>query len=45
VKEAYANSLAKVKDKKQMMNGQTIVKSVSVKKREKKIKPVKTKKK
>lgn len=36
VKEAYANSLAKVKDKKQIMNGQTIVKSVSVKKRVKK---------
>src|SRR6476620_10367826 len=35
VKEAYANSLAKVKDKKQIMNGQTIVKSVSAKKREK----------
>ena len=45
VKEAYANSLAKVKDKKQIMNGQTIVKSVSAKKREKKIKPVKAKKK
>jgi len=45
VKEAYANSLAKVKDKKQIMNGQTIVKSVSVKKREKKTKPVKKKKK
>jgi len=36
LKEAYANSLAKVKDKKQIMNGQTMVKSVSVKKREKK---------
>src|SRR6476660_10601816 len=36
VKEAYANSLAKVKDKKQIVNGQTIVKSVSTKKREKK---------
>jgi len=45
VKEAYANSLAKVKDKKQIMNGQTIVKSISTKKREKKGKPVKTKKK
>ena len=32
VKEAYANSLAKVKDKKQIMNGQTIVKSISAKK-------------
>jgi hypothetical protein len=45
VKEAYANSLAKVKDKKQIMNGQTIVKSVSTKKREKKSRPIKTKKK
>ena len=45
VKEAYANSLAKVKDKKQIMGGQTIVKSVSAKKRETKIKPAKTKKK
>ena len=45
VKEAYANSLAKVKDKKQIMNGQTIVKSISTKKREKKSKPVKAKKK
>ena len=44
VKEAYANSLAKVKDKKQIMNGQTIVKSVSVKKREKKTKACKDKK-
>jgi len=44
VREAYANSLAKVKDKKQIMNGQTIVKSISTKKREKKGKPVKTKK-
>jgi len=34
-----------VKDKKQIMNGQTIVKSISTKKREKKGKPVKTKKK
>lgn len=33
VKEAHANSLAKVKDKKQMMEGATIVKSVSSKKR------------
>ena len=43
VKEAYANSLAKVKDKKQIMNGQTIVKSISAKKREKKSKTAKTK--
>jgi len=34
VREAYANSLEKVKDKKQIMNGQTIVKSISTKKRE-----------
>ena len=34
VKEAYAISLAKVKDKAQIINGQTIVKSISEKKRE-----------
>jgi hypothetical protein len=45
VKEAYANSLAKVKDKKQLMKGQTIVKSISAKKREKKPGTVRTKKK
>ena len=44
VKDAYTNSLAKVKDKKKIMNGQTIVKSISTKKREKKSKPVKAKK-
>jgi len=44
VREAYANSLAKVKDKKQVRNGLTIVKSISAKKREKKT-PAKTKKK
>src|SRR5689334_7244506 len=33
VKEAYANSLAKVKDKKQIGQGATIVKSVSTEKR------------
>lgn len=38
VKEAYINSLAKVKDKKQILHGQTIVKSISKKKREKKTK-------
>ncbi len=43
VKEAFANSLAKVKDKKQLMEGKTITKSVSDKKREKK--PVAAKKK
>ena len=36
VEEAYANSLAKVKDPKQIVQGQTIVKSISEKKREKK---------
>jgi len=45
VKEAYANSLAKVKDNTQLMKGQTIVKSISAKKREKKTGSVKTKKK
>ena len=34
VKEAYGNSLAKVKDKKQIMHGATITKSISTKKRE-----------
>jgi hypothetical protein len=34
LKEAYANSLAKVKDKGQIMEGKTIVKSISAKKRE-----------
>jgi len=33
IKEAYANSLAKVKDKKQIMHGATITKSVSAAKR------------
>src|SRR6478609_9051069 len=33
VKEAYANSLAKVKDQKQIISGHTIVKSISDKKR------------
>jgi hypothetical protein len=47
VKEAYANSLAKVKDKKQIMHGATITKSISVKKRKEsaKILAAKTKKK
>jgi len=44
VKEAFANSLAKVKDKKQISQGQTIVKSISPKKRERKM-PAKRKKK
>lgn len=35
MKEAYANSLAKVKDKSQLMSGQTIMKSISEKKRPK----------
>jgi hypothetical protein len=38
VKEAYSNSLSKVKDPGQVMNGQTIVKSVSEKKRSAKTK-------
>lgn len=33
VNEAYANSLSKVKDPKQIITGQTIVKSISAKKR------------
>jgi hypothetical protein len=33
IKEAYANSLVKVKDKKQLQQGQTIVKSISAAKR------------
>ncbi len=45
IKEAYTNSLAKVKDQKQMMSGHTFVKSVSDKKRaEKGKKAAKTKK-
>jgi hypothetical protein len=44
LKEAYANSMAKVKDKKQLMQGNTITKSISAKKRELKKKPVKKKK-
>jgi len=43
VKEAYANSLAKVKDKKQIMEGLTITKSISPVKREKKSLKKKTK--
>ena len=45
LKEAYTNSLAKVKDTKQILNGQTITKSFSEKKREKKTKSTLTKKK
>lgn len=33
VKEAYANSLSKVKDPNRIMSGQTIIKSISAKKR------------
>ena len=40
VNEAYANALAKVKNQKQIISGQTIVKSVSDKKRPDKIKKV-----
>ncbi len=45
LKEAYANSLAKVKDPKQLMQGATITKSISDKKREKKPAAPKKKKK
>lgn len=41
LKESFSNSLAKVKDKKQLMEGKTITKSISVKKRELKSKPFK----
>ena len=44
LKEAFANSLAKVKDKKQLMEGATITKSISVKKRTLKSKAAKKKK-
>ena len=41
VAEAYANALSKIKDQKQLMQGQTIVKSVSEMKRPDKAKPKK----
>ena len=44
VKEAYANSLAKVKDKKQIMEGKTITKSISATKRKLKNKVTKKEK-
>jgi len=44
LKEAYANSLAKVKDSKQLMQGATITKSISPVKREKKSTVTKKKK-
>lgn len=44
VKEAYANSIAKVKDPTQILQGMTITKSVSVKKRERKTRSLKIKK-
>ena len=44
LKEAYANSLAKVKDPKQIMEGATITKSISAVKREKKPAAAKKKK-
>ena len=44
VREAYANSLAKVKDPKQLMQGKTITKSISAVKREKKAAAPKKKK-
>jgi hypothetical protein len=43
VKEAYANSLRKVKDETQLMKGKTITKSISSKKRELKKKIIKKK--
>jgi len=43
VKEAYANSMAKVKDPKQIRQGLTIVKSISPAKRTKKVTPSKKK--
>ena len=44
VKEAYINSLAKVKDPKQIMKGATITKSISPVKREKKVSSMNSKK-
>jgi len=44
LKEAYANSLAKVKDSKQLMQGATITKSISPVKRAKKSPVIKKKK-
>ena len=44
LKEAHANSLAKVKDKSEIVQGKTITKSISVKKRQLKMKPLKKKK-
>ena len=43
IKEAYANSLAKVKDNRQLMQGATITKSISPAKREKKTAAIKKK--
>ena len=44
LKDAYANSMAKVKDKKQVMQGNTITKSISAKKRDLKKKAIKKEK-
>jgi hypothetical protein len=44
IKEAYANSLAKVKDSKQLLQGATITKSISPVKREQKVVVIKKKK-
>ena len=44
LEDAYANSMAKVKDKKQLMEGATITKSISGVKREKKVSTAKKKK-
>jgi hypothetical protein len=43
VKEAYANSLAKIKDTRQLIEGATIVKSISTAKRTLKSKTLKKK--
>lgn len=45
IREAYDNSLAKVKDEKQLRSGLTIVKSISEKKRDKQVKTAKKTKK
>ena len=39
IKEAYGNSFRKIKNEKQILHGKTIVKSISEKKRKKKVKP------
>jgi hypothetical protein len=44
IADAYANSLAKVKDKGQLLNGLTITKSISARKRTSKKKPAQSRK-